>query len=61
MGIEDRITRSENWQTDLLPKFFKVESDVGSRLEDEGLITKRHVLEWLENRYGPASLWLEND
>ena len=61
MGFETRIKNSKNWQTDLLPKLFAAESIVGKKLIDEKKITKRHVLLWLERRYGPAPLWIDKN
>ncbi len=58
MGLETRIRRSYNWETELLPRFFAAEEIVRKKIVgDRKPIRRAHVLKWLEERYGPASLW----
>ena len=59
MGLETRIGRSKNWEIELLPKFFKAEKLVRVKMEEAHLISKPHVLDWLEERFGPADSWID--
>ncbi len=54
-GNEDK---EENWETDLLPEFYKAAKKVGDDLQATDVLFKRnHVLNWLNERYGDSDLW----